>query len=90
MNFKIFYKVKSIVNKDKCKNDDTYTKTNEGKSVLLEKSSEILIKGYNKEFKLKLWDTQFTDTYFKMNKQIYDRKKNRKVWGFSKTKKNIF
>ena len=27
----------------------------------------------NKEFKLKLWDTQFTDTYFKMNKQIYDR-----------------
>ena len=27
----------------------------------------------NKEFKLKFWDTQFTDTYFKMNKQIYDR-----------------
>lgn len=27
----------------------------------------------NKLFKLKLWDTQFTDTYFKMNKQIYDR-----------------
>ena len=37
---------------------------------------EIFIKKINidnKLFKLKLWDTQFTDTYFKMNKQIYDR-----------------
>ena len=37
---------------------------------------EIYIKKINIDnrlFKLKLWDTKFTDTYFKMNKQIYDR-----------------
>ena len=52
-----------------CNNKFSFTKKKQKSIEIYKKQLEL----NDTVYKLKLWDTQFNDSYFKLNKQIYDR-----------------
>ena len=58
----------SILNKF-CNNKFSFSKKKQKSIEIYKKTLEL----NGTEFRLKLWDTQYNESYFKLNKQIYER-----------------